>query len=408
MTQKTTYFSLSKAFLLFVLSSLLCLDSCTICGCHWRKHKHITYECDTGLFYARADTIISTVGNKRLCQDEFDKYSSDLREEKRIIQHVYIRLAQFLNANLILPINNDDYKDYLQYFIDEERMKQNAGAHNRQIIANLEKIMADYNDEIEIFKQSLKRQRDGGEQIEALQLEDVFIVINTLYHLRINGQQIREQVKAQETSEQRSGAQHEKYIELQQAAAATSKLTRQIMTLFPNNPSSDMLPIVFTVGGTISFPANTDPYLFQLVKCTTDEELDTNVSNAKCMFCVVSQKTVHEQLLLNTQLLKYYFLISPKSMAEINLEGVGKLTYGSSVAHLLNELWNDLSQYYNNLAHRAFIREKDHTKGKRLLAKSKKCQQMLLNETEKALKLYGDIHNIANLNAQTSINPKSE
>jgi hypothetical protein len=214
--------------LLYKASSIH-LGFCTVCGCRWRQHKHITYECNTRRTHARSDATSSTVTNKELSLTEIDKRISDLRDEQRKIQDVYKKLARFLHANAILPIN-DGYIDYLQYFIREEQMKQNAGDHNPEVLANLEKMMTDYNSEMELFKKTLQEQRDSGDETEALQPEEVFALVGTLYHLPINGKQIRDQVDGIKISQGRCGAQRENFVELP-GKAALSKVMRQLIDI---------------------------------------------------------------------------------------------------------------------------------------------------------------------------------
>jgi effector-binding domain-containing protein len=164
-----------------------------------------------------------------LSLSEIDKRISDLRNEKRQIEDVYKKLAQFLHANAILPIN-DDFLDYLQYFIREEQMKQNAGAHNTELIASLEKMIVDYTSEIGLFKKTLQEQRDSGDEIEIIQPEEVFGLVGTLYHLPITGKQIRDQVNGIKISQGSYGTQREKFVELP-AKAASSKVMLQLKAI---------------------------------------------------------------------------------------------------------------------------------------------------------------------------------
>ncbi len=197
-----------------------------MCKCRWRQHKHITYECDTRLTDVGSNTTSNTTTNKELSLGEIDRRLTDLRNEKRQIEEVYKKLARFLHANSILPIN-DDFLDYLQYFIREEQMKQNSGAHNEELIASLEKMMADYKDDMELFKKTLQDQRDKEEETEVLKPEDVFTLVGTLYHLPINGKQIRAQVDGIKIGQEKYSAEREIYVELP-AKAASSKVMVQL------------------------------------------------------------------------------------------------------------------------------------------------------------------------------------
>jgi hypothetical protein len=157
---------------------------------------------------------------------EMDKRIEDLRKEGKKLQDGYRKLARFLHANSLLPIN-DGYIDYLQYCINTEK----AGARNTEVIANLEKRVTDYNSEMELFKRTLQNQRDAGEEIETLEPEDVFDLAGTLYRLPINGKQIRDQVTVVKIAKDRYRAQNETYIEFP-AKAASSKIMFQLKNIF--------------------------------------------------------------------------------------------------------------------------------------------------------------------------------
>ncbi len=160
---------------------------------------------------------------------EIDQRITDLRKEQAHIQDVYKKLARFLYAKSILPIN-DVYIEYLQYFIHEEQMKQNTGDHNTEAIANLEKMMADYKNEMEPFKKFVKNQREAGEEIEILSSEEVFSLAGSLYHLAINGKQIRAQVDGIKIGQKKCAAEREKFVELP-AKAAKSKVMLQLTNI---------------------------------------------------------------------------------------------------------------------------------------------------------------------------------
>ncbi|CAF4719538.1 unnamed protein product, partial [Rotaria magnacalcarata] len=80
---------------------------------------------------------------------DIDQRISDLRAEAAKIRDVYIKLAKFLHTNSIVPINND-IVEYLQYFIREEQMKQNAGAGNQELIAGLRKQLDEFTNNFEL------------------------------------------------------------------------------------------------------------------------------------------------------------------------------------------------------------------------------------------------------------------
>ncbi len=197
-----------------------------VCDCHWLQHKHITYEYNTNRTHIRSNTTTNSVANKPMSLSDIDQRISDLREEKRQIQNVYRQLVQFLHANAILPIN-DDFLDYLQYFIREEQMKQSAGAQNTQVIASLQKMMTDYTSEMELFKKTLKEQKDSANSTEILQPKEIFRLVDTLYRLPITGQQIHQQVDGIKIGQGKSTSQRDIHVELP-AKAASSKVMRQL------------------------------------------------------------------------------------------------------------------------------------------------------------------------------------
>jgi hypothetical protein len=88
-------------------------------------------------------------------------------------------------------------------------------------------MMADYKDDMELFKKTLQDQRDKEEETEVLKPEDVFTMVGTLYHLPINGKQIRAQVDGIKIGQEKYSAQREIYVELP-AKAASSKVMVQL------------------------------------------------------------------------------------------------------------------------------------------------------------------------------------
>ena len=117
---------------------------------------------------------------------------------------------------------NDDFLDYLRYFIREEQMKQNEGASNADVIANLEKMMADFISDMEAFKKALQDQSDTATSTKELLPENIFDLVGTLYELPITGQQIRQQVEGIRIGQENYSAKRENYVELP-AKAADSK-----------------------------------------------------------------------------------------------------------------------------------------------------------------------------------------
>lgn len=219
-----------NAFLI-VLYFAFYLGACQECGCKWKHHKHITYECETHCTYAEPYAVDRAAAKKELTLTDIDKHISALREEERRIQEVYRKLARFLHANAILPIN-DGYIDYLKYFIREEQMKKNADAHNNEVITNLEKMMAEYENDMKLFKQTIVSQKDSTE--ETLQPEEVFTLVGTLYRLPINGKSIREQVDGIKIGQEKIASNRENFVELP-GKAASSRVMQELKVIVCEN-----------------------------------------------------------------------------------------------------------------------------------------------------------------------------
>ncbi|UJR32245.1 hypothetical protein I4U23_019711 [Adineta vaga] len=199
---------------------------CLVCDCHWLQHKHITYEYKTNRTNVKS---VTTRSKRTMTMDDIDKRISDLRKEERKIQNVYKKLVRFLHVNALLS-TNDDYIDYLEYFIREERMKQGAGAENTQMIDNLQKIKDDYRKEMDLFKRTAEEQKNTANTSEVIKPEDIFDLVNELYELPITGEQIRHQVEGIKIGQERNGFRREIYVDLP-AKAATSKVMRQLQEI---------------------------------------------------------------------------------------------------------------------------------------------------------------------------------
>ncbi len=197
-----------------------------VCDCHWLQHRHITYEYRTNRTHIMSNNTRYRGRNREMSLRDIDQRITDLREEERQIQDVYQKLAGFLHANSILPIN-DDILEYLRYFIREEQMKQGAGAHNNGVIAGLENMMAEFISNMERFRRTLKEQKESGSMRDVIEPEEIFTLVGTLYRLPITGQQIRRQVEGIKISQEKYGNQRENSVTLP-AKAASSKVMIQM------------------------------------------------------------------------------------------------------------------------------------------------------------------------------------
>ncbi|CAF1267994.1 unnamed protein product [Adineta steineri] len=151
---------------------------------------------------------------------DIDRRITDLRNEESKIQDIYRKLVRFLHVNAILPVN-DDFIEYLQYFIREEQMKQSAGAQNTEIIDSLERLKDDYNKEMGLYKKTLEEQKNSINTSQSVKPDEIFILVETLYELPITGKQIKQQVDGIRIGQTRSNAQRETFVELPTKAASS-------------------------------------------------------------------------------------------------------------------------------------------------------------------------------------------
>jgi len=186
-----------------------------VCGCSWKKHQHITYEYVTNLTHL----------NEKCSLTDIDKRISDLRNEKTQIEDVYKQLSKFLCANAILPLN-DEILGYLRYFIRDEQMKK-----NNDVVQGLEKMMKDYEEEMNLFKETIKNDKDSSKSQDVLQPEEIFPLVGTLYRLPINGRKIREQVDGLKITQENIGRKRENYVQLP-TKANNSNVMREFKAFF--------------------------------------------------------------------------------------------------------------------------------------------------------------------------------
>ncbi len=213
-----------------------------MCNCHWSKHMHITYEYRKRLGFLdmnrnmqsnhslRSQSPINSSAAPESVMNFVDKRINDLKQEEAAILQVCTKLSQFLQANSITPFN-DDILEYLRYFIREENLKQNAGANNAEVIRGLENLVAEYTQEMELFKRTLNVQKTIGpnsnDPNSVRRIDEVFKIVETLYALPINGQQIRQQVDGLKRLQTETREQRE-YDVILPACASFSTIMKQL------------------------------------------------------------------------------------------------------------------------------------------------------------------------------------
>jgi deoxyxylulose-5-phosphate synthase len=125
----------------------------------------------------------------------------------------------------MLPINND-ILEYLRHFIREEQMKK-----NNDVVQGLEKMMKDYQEEMDLFKETIKNDKDSSNSRGVLQPQDIFPLVGSLYRLPINGKTIREQVQGLKIAQENISAKRDIFVELP-AKANSSKVMLQFKEVF--------------------------------------------------------------------------------------------------------------------------------------------------------------------------------
>ncbi|CAF1233505.1 unnamed protein product [Rotaria sp. Silwood1] len=195
---------------------------CSKCGCVWNDHQHITYEVKTDIRYL----------NEASSAADITKRINNLKEEKAKIEEVYKKLAKFLHANAILPLH-DDIVEYLKLCIKQEEMKTNSGGQNNEVIQGLELLMKEYKEEINLFKETIKNEKDPTNHKDVVKPDQIFTLVGTLYRLPIYGNFIRTQVNGLKITQDNTSSKREVYVELPSKANAS-----QIMRQFKNHMSS--------------------------------------------------------------------------------------------------------------------------------------------------------------------------
>ncbi|CAF3453911.1 unnamed protein product [Rotaria socialis] len=189
--------------------------SCRECGCSWTKHMHITYRYERNLTYIKIDNS-NSVRKPQSIMKIIDTRISDLRNEETSIRKICAKLSQFLKRNSITPFN-DDIIQYFQHFINEEKQKKSTGADNSEIIQGLEKMIRDYNDEVNLYNASVTSQNNSSskEQFDnSVQIDEIFRLVQELYNLPINGKLIKEQVERMKEGQVYAAQRDEQFVDL--------------------------------------------------------------------------------------------------------------------------------------------------------------------------------------------------
>ncbi|GBC01566.1 hypothetical protein RclHR1_04230011 [Rhizophagus clarus] len=190
------YNVINNKVLIFCSAIKLKDGKCKVCGCHWNKHMHITYEnryIINDIIDENVELQISGTRSdqetKRAIIEEHQRRGDQLRKEQTEIKEISLKFAQFLRQNAIAAFN-DAYADYLDLFINEEKIKRNANSSNYddRILEGLKITRVTYLKQVEIIKQAIENNDSSKPPItpkEIVELEQ------QLYNLPINGQTLK-------------------------------------------------------------------------------------------------------------------------------------------------------------------------------------------------------------------------
>ncbi|CAF4320811.1 unnamed protein product [Rotaria sp. Silwood2] len=90
----------------------------------------------------------------------------------------------------------------------------------------LEHLMEEYKEEINLFKETIKNEKDPTNYKDVVKTDEIFTLVGTLYRLPIYGNFIRTQVNGLQISQDNISSKREVYVELS-AKANTSKIMHQ-------------------------------------------------------------------------------------------------------------------------------------------------------------------------------------
>lgn len=191
-----------------------------MCGCERKEHMHVMYELRK---FMRQVVINSDNGN--VTESDIEIYIKRLDAEKKAIIKVCSQIAYFIQKNSLIPINND-VLEYIEHFIREENQKKAAGADNDIIIAQLENLKKDYQEERECFRQAMEHNQPAtSDPNSIITPEKVFSLVKTLYELPINGRKIQSQVEHLARVQQTARYNREKTVNLPENAGSSTMMT---------------------------------------------------------------------------------------------------------------------------------------------------------------------------------------
>ncbi|CAF1524309.1 unnamed protein product [Didymodactylos carnosus] len=192
----------------------LATKQCRKRKCPWNYHMHISYRTKQEVHY---EVIKGQVGVDP--GRELVKRMKALREEQETLIKISAVLIQFLKTNSITAFN-DPFIDYMNYFVNEERLKHSMGANNQYVLNGLEKLKG-------LYLQKLQSPMNPSKK-------DISDLLETLYNLLFNGSSIKDQVNSIKNIQVKEIEKNEKLIYAHQQPEKDIIVTK-LNALFSNS-----------------------------------------------------------------------------------------------------------------------------------------------------------------------------
>lgn len=189
---------------------------CTVCGCGWQNHMHISFD---------QKRVNKTNPNKRI-QDALEREKSDqerkqemlmelesklekYKKEQEIVIQTSVKLGLFLKENAI-SVYNDAIADYLRYLIDGEENKPYKTESDEKLLKNLKETLSHYEAEIQVLQQAVCQ---SGQTTVVPTIEEIVQLENKLYELELTGEDIKKNVQVNRYSSTSSYSYSEIFLQ---------------------------------------------------------------------------------------------------------------------------------------------------------------------------------------------------
>ena len=144
--------------------------SCSVCGCDWNTHMHVTYEMITvtkdgedANAKKRFQGITDRIEMKKVAVADLETRIKELGGEKDEILRACAQFGHFLRDNSVLPYN-DAMMAYIDLMIKQEREKAGL-SRDFDAVNALENLKVRYQSEIDAIKRATSSLSGGGIQI---------------------------------------------------------------------------------------------------------------------------------------------------------------------------------------------------------------------------------------------------